>query len=422
MSLVLRYALDSTDNITKDLIGSADATSSNVTITTDATYGDAATFNGTSSIIELTSSIPAALSGNAPRTVSMWVNLNTLPANTNLFTVGNSTGGTRFYWLKFGRLGSELRFESSASGNGFTVDVGAISTNAWYNIAWTYDGTTSVAYLNGSQVASIVESPNTTTDLVTLGGVPSSANGQWVDGEMLDFRIYDQALDSTGVSTLFSTGPEPGLALSATMYTYVADLTWSIVPGASSYTLNMNGNTIVDGSSETAHTEYNLDDGTVYLFELYTDLDTVTPVLSNSFSTPTLDNTETGNLLTFISNDLTLISPPNISELETFIHGNLVNGDSVKGRLEYNSTIIPEETMVYIQDSGTVLFSESRTSILTPFVSGDGVKQFDVTNSDTLTDTISYDGIDTITIGGGTYQPGDRFILDGKAVKVAELN
>ena len=418
---VLRYSLDSTDNLTTDLIGSSDAISSNVTISTDGTYGDSATFNGTSSIIELTSSVPAALSGNASRTVSMWVNMNAL-GNTNIFTVGNSTGGSSFYWIKFGRNNNELRFESTASGNSAAYNVGTISTNTWYNIVWTYDGTTSVAYLNGSQVGSIVESPNTTTDLVTLGGTPSSGNGSWVDGEMLDFRIYDQALNSTDVSTLFSTGPEAGLALSATMYAYAADLTWSIVSGASSYTLNMNGNTIVDGSSDIAHTEYNLDDGTVYLFELYTDLDTVTPVLSESFSTPTSDTTETGNLLTFISNDLTLISSGNVSEIESFIHGNLVNGDSVQGRIEYNSSIIPEETMEYAEDAGTVLFSEPRISILTPFVSGDGVKQFDITKSDTLTETISYDGTDTITVNGVTYQPGDRFIFDGKTVKVAELN
>ena len=417
---VLRYSLDSTDNLTTDLIGSSDAISSNVTISTDGTYGDSATFNGTSSIIELTSSVPAALSGNASRTVSMWVNMNVL-GNTNIFTQGNSTGGGNFYWIKFG-LSNNIRFESSVSGNSAVYNVGTISTNAWYNIVWTYNGSTTVAYVNGSQVGSISESLNTDTDLVTIGGTPSSGNGLFLNGEMLDFRVYDQALNSTDVSTLFSTGPEAGLALSATMYAYAADLTWSIVSGASSYTLAMNGDTIVDGSSETAHTEYNLDDGTVYLFELYTDLDAVTPVLSESFSTPTSDTTETGNLLTFISNDLTLISSGNVSEIDSFIHGNLVNGDSVQGRIKYNSSIIPEETMEYAEDAGTILFSEPRISILTPFVSGDGVKQFDLTKSDTLTETISYDGTDTITVNGVTYQPGDRFIFDGKTVKVGELN
>ena len=417
---VLIYALDSTDNLTTDLIGSADATSSNVTITTDGTYGDAATFNGASSIIELTTSVPSALSGNASRTVSMWVNMNAL-GNTNIFTQGNSTGGGNFYWIKLG-LNNNIRFESSVSGNNAVYSLGTISTDTWYNVVWTYNGSTTVAYVNGSQVGSISESLNTDTDLITIGGTPSSGNGPFLNGEMLDFRIYDQALNSTDVSTLFSTGPEAGLALSATMYTYAAELTWSIVPGASSYTLDMDGNTIVDGSSETAHTEYNLDDGTVYLFELYTDLDTVTPVLSESFSTPTSDITETGNLLTFISNDLTLISSGNVSEIDSFIHGNLVNGDSVQGRIEYNSSIIPEETMEYAENAGTILFSEPRISILTPFVSGDGVKQFDITKSDTLTETISYDGTNTITVEGVTYQAGDRFIFDGKAVKVAELN
>ena len=413
---VLRYALDSTDNLTTDLIGSADATSSNVTITTDATYGDAATFNGASSIIELTTSVPSALSGNASRTVSMWVNMNAL-GNTNIFTQGNSTGGGNFYWIKLG-LNNNIRFESSVSGNNAVYSLGTISTDTWYNVVWTYNGSTTVAYVNGSQVGSISESLNTDTGLITIGGTPSSGNGPFLNGEMLDFRIYDQALNSTDVSTLFSTGPESGLVLSATMYTHVADLTWTAVSGATTYTVTQTEDagdpvTIADAISDLTISSYNLNPGSSYEYNLYTDLDLVTPLLTITESALAVDTTSVTDLMVRLDNDLTIIDENSVDEIEIELRNVLSTGDKVA---------LTTGNAVFVQQSDTIEVVTGK-DVLTPFESSLVSGSVTVTTAEGDSSVITYDEtLNQVTFDGSTVLDVGNYTIIGKyKVRVAEI-
>lgn len=85
------------------------------------------------------------------------------------------------------------------------------TAGTWYHLAYTYDGTTDVLYVNGTQVAS-------STGNSRNAGVPASVNigyfpgfsNQFV-GWLDDVRIYSGALTSGEVTTLAGGGAVPPL-------------------------------------------------------------------------------------------------------------------------------------------------------------------------------------------------------------------
>lgn len=63
-----------------------------------------------------------------------------------------------------------------------------------------------------------------------------------LNGQMLDFRVYDTALSASQVSTLYTDGPQDGtirLSITPTVYPYSINLDWSEIDGASTYSIRM---------------------------------------------------------------------------------------------------------------------------------------------------------------------------------------
>ena len=215
--------------------------------------------------------------------------------------------------------------------------------------------------------------------------------------------------------------------LSITMYTHAAEMSWDAVSGASTYNVfvtNSSGETVNTqyGVSTLNTSVYNLDDGESYDFKVYSDLDLVNVAYEGlANTTPIVDQTEAGNILTFLGNNLTLISSERVEELDLYIQDNLTTGDEIISRIEFGTTV-RDGTVKYVDNADTVGFEEIRKPILTPFVEGDGAKSFLLTKSDTTTENITYDGLGNVTVDTITYTAGDKFILDGKVCRVAELN
>ena len=131
------------------------------------------------------------------------------------------------------------------------------------------------------------------------------------------------------------------MSLSVTMYSHAAEVSWPEVSGSTSYTLRMSesGGDFLTISETTGltHTELNLNNGSLFDFELFSDIDLVTPAYTNTGnSTPSADETETSNLLNLLSNDISELTVDNVQEIDKFISGNLTQGDELVGRISFN--------------------------------------------------------------------------------------
>ena len=95
-------------------------------------------------------------------------------------------------------------------------DAGTVSTGTWPHVAWQYDGTNKNVYVDG--VLSVSQAGNNITDssfnvLVGVHGRDSNLDpdpGNSFNGQLDDVRIYDEALDASGIlAARNSVIPEP---------------------------------------------------------------------------------------------------------------------------------------------------------------------------------------------------------------------
>jgi hypothetical protein len=77
----------------------------------------------------------------------------------------------------------------------------ALAANTWAHLAFTWDGTTTRMYVNGTQVATAALSGNavTSTGALRIGG--NSVWGEWFAGVIDEVRIYNRALSAAEIAT-----------------------------------------------------------------------------------------------------------------------------------------------------------------------------------------------------------------------------
>jgi len=433
MSLRAWYKFDDTD-LTIDSQNNANL-NANVGVTSiSETFNgnsfDVAYFDGSSYLNMVSTNVTNNLSTilfTSSRTFSGWLK----PGSSNGVVHANGDNNTskrfRNSYNPTGFLNLDFK-GSTLSGNTAPVP------GTWFHFATTFNGTSKLVsqYVNGVLVNSgTFTALSTNNGAFSIGRDPTTSSSEFL-GSMSDFRIYNSDLNATAIGTLFTNGPlDLGLLVPdmiVTMYSHAAEISWPEVSGATSYTLRMSeaGGDFVTISETTGltHTELNLNDGSLFDFELYSDLDLVTPAYtSTGNSTPSADETETGNLLSLLSNDISELTTDNVQEINEFISGNLTQGDELVGRISFNNEGISTNTMTFVSDEGTI--SSDTTNILTPFIPGgtDTEKQINLTLSDSTTENITFDETtSTMDVNGTTYNIGDSFIIDGKIAKISEIN
>lgn len=218
--------------------------------------------------------------------------------------------------------------------------------------------------------------------------------------------------DYTGVEQLF-----PSL-ISATIYTHLVDLNWNAVVGAFSYNIEYTENggstvTAASGLEDLNLTIYDLNAGSTYIFNVYSDLDLVTPVRTITITSPTVSDESVSSLLVRLSNDLTLVGDNVLSEINDNILSVLSTGDIV-------GTDIGFATFVESSDSVSI---SGANNILTPFDQDFGSSQtFDITLPDLSVHTISYDEtVNTVSYNSVTYVIGDHFVIGDFKISVQEF-
>jgi hypothetical protein len=190
--LVAAYGFnEGTGTTTTDVSGNANNGSlSNTTWTTLGQFGNALSFNGTSSRVNVSDS--GSLDLTTGMTLEAWVFPTSL-TGTRTVVFKQVTGG-HVYGL-FASAGA-LRPVASVRIGATTFAVtgpSSLPLNAWSHLAATYDGSALRLYVNGADVASqaVAGLLQTSGNPLRLGG--SASSGQYFQGRIDEVRVYSQA-------------------------------------------------------------------------------------------------------------------------------------------------------------------------------------------------------------------------------------
>lgn len=201
MSLIARYKLEDSATLTTDETGNSNTlTNNNVSIVTDPTYGTVASFNAASASYLVLPSAPSAITASSSRTYSVWVK----PGGSSFRIIqGQGNDNTSEYRVQLD--GSNQL--TAARQNATSVAPTGIVSGQWSHIAMTYDGTTERMYINDSLEREVAVALTTSTGPLWIGGSPRYNGSFTLTGDMLDFRIYDDALSAADITTLHTAGP-----------------------------------------------------------------------------------------------------------------------------------------------------------------------------------------------------------------------
>ena len=202
-SCIALYPLDGNAN---DLSGNYSGTPTAVSYGVGE-FDLAGVFNGSSSYIS--ASIPF-LNARVTSAVSLWIKYtdtgayksvfndysNTANFNHNIIVNQPSTGNLRFF-SAYGGSGGYVTFET----NGLTLNDGN-----WHHIVGTVDVSTRVykGYVDGVEVGSMTVSSNAWTGTTQNLQIGRQEAGAYFNGSIDQVRIFNKALNSTEVTTLYN--------------------------------------------------------------------------------------------------------------------------------------------------------------------------------------------------------------------------
>ncbi|HJW31005.1 MAG TPA: LamG domain-containing protein, partial [Saprospiraceae bacterium] len=159
-------------------------------------------FNGTTSEVEASNS--AQLNGPAT-TVAFWINARTLPGNGESYVA--SFGGWQQRWKISLPSHGKLVWTTNHTNGISDMDAGGgheLVPNQWAHMVFVHDGTNDLIYMNGVLVAQkgVVGDLNSTTYPLGLGYNPVDG-GNYFDGSLDEFTVYNYALSAQEVTDLF---------------------------------------------------------------------------------------------------------------------------------------------------------------------------------------------------------------------------
>jgi hypothetical protein len=252
-----------------DFMGSLDGTFAAATYASGM-VGQSFSLDGGDDVVDIPHSIPAALLGSAPKTVTAWVNPSSYPAE--IFMMGNINDA-----------GGSFRLVTDASGQlGFDVSVTVayssqvVPLNQWSLVAGTWDGTNYQACLNGTcEVVPGLPAQNLSDQLFTIGKANSYFPGH-IDEVTLHAAALTEsqlaeianargsgictATDTTPAAFAFTdqTGVAPGSVITSDPITVAGidfptaiSITACIGPGPCEYEINTSGIWLTDPATVT---------------------------------------------------------------------------------------------------------------------------------------------------------------------------
>ena len=237
-------------------------------------FSNSLALNGSNSYVSLPAGVVSSLSGNF--SIAAWVYVNVNGTWARLFDFG--TGTAVYMYLAPASGGNTVRYgiTTSSSGGEQTLNGPVLSAGAWHHVAVTLSGTTGILFVDGVGVGT-----NTSMTLkpASLGSTTQNYLGksQWPDpylnGRVDDFRIYNVALSSAQVVALANPDgalPAPAGFVASPGHNQV-DLSWTPVPGATSYRVKRSTQSggpysIVGSPTAASYTDATAINGTNYYY------------------------------------------------------------------------------------------------------------------------------------------------------------
>jgi hypothetical protein len=175
--------------------------------------GGSIVFDGSNDYASCISNTTTNLTGNF--TLSVWININTLPTNGNLQSLlckydnAPAAGGydLRIY-NNSGTMQIGLVTTNASTAGGGDVNY-TFSTNIWYQIVGVYDGSFSNIYINGQYVNRVTNTINALSNtkplnIARFGEYIGGLLTRYFNGRMAQTLIYNRALSSSEIQQNFN--------------------------------------------------------------------------------------------------------------------------------------------------------------------------------------------------------------------------
>ncbi|MGD1858989.1 MAG: DUF4347 domain-containing protein [Leptolyngbyaceae cyanobacterium] len=167
------------------------------------------------------------LSGNTSVSVSAWINANDALRN-NIFGFGNAGQTDRVFSLRTGD-GPDGQFLLYFWTTGLYVN-GPSYVGQWTHVAATYDSATRVqkVFVNGVEIGSQTGTVSGTPNFVNANYRISGFNNEYFDGSLDEVGIWNRALSTTEIQTIYNNNIET-VGGTLAYYSFVADSNGSTV-------------------------------------------------------------------------------------------------------------------------------------------------------------------------------------------------
>jgi len=178
-------------------------------------------FNGSSSIVRSTA-LGAAFSGQTTLSIAGWFQISASTARMTIASFSNTSVGSTDLWIGFNANGNTIALRNAVQGASAFLQIdNSGSSNLrdgnWHQVVFTADSGGNHVYVDGLELTGMnytygSSSTNIQMPLINQFSIganqdSSASGGQWfLNGNISKVNVYDTALTSTEVNTLFLEG------------------------------------------------------------------------------------------------------------------------------------------------------------------------------------------------------------------------
>lgn len=140
-------------------------------------------------------------------TLCGWMNITDKSSDSALATGDKNIGGGSMQWaLWYDTNNSAFRVYDSSNSVFSQTDA---SENIWYFLTWSHNNGTSDLYVNGVKEGSGSLNPSSSASEDIIGA--GDKNTKFMTGKIAGVRVYDRALSSSEIQTLYEWGSKTGV-------------------------------------------------------------------------------------------------------------------------------------------------------------------------------------------------------------------